>query len=152
MNKYRIENPNNKDVREYKSCTSNNSIKYIIIIVIISIFISCIGHPKTNFENPEVVEELLNKVLKGDTNAYYEISVDFFLEDKSNEFLYYAMYMANEHNNARAHYDVYDILTRFSSNKVGNLDTITRNLAIYHLRKAEELGCDIDQEDKDYLK
>jgi len=48
-------------VREYKSRTSNNSIKYIIIIVIISIFISCIGHPKTNFENPEVVEELLIK-------------------------------------------------------------------------------------------
>ena len=130
----------------------DNSIKYIILIVIISIFISCISHPKTNFENPEVVEELLNKVLKGDTNAYYEISVDFFLENKSNEFLYYAMYMANEYNNSRAHYDVYDILTRYSSNKIEDMDTITRNIAIYHLKKAKELGCDINLEDKKYLK
>ncbi len=130
----------------------DNSIKYIILIVIISIFISCISHPKTNFENPEVVEELLNKVLKGDTNAYYEISVDFFLENKSKEFLYYAMYMANEYNNPLANYDVYRILTRQSGKNIDELDSITRNLAIYHLRKAEELGYDIVvSKDREYL-
>lgn len=128
-------------------------MKKIYILICLSFtVVSCIDHPKTNFENPEVVEELLNKVLKGDTNAYYEISVDFFLEYKSNEFLYYAMHMANEYNNSQAHYDVYDILTSYSDKKLEDLDTTTRNIAIYHLRKAKELGHDIQPEDHEYLK
>lgn len=130
----------------------NNRIKYVILSIIVAVSVSCISHPKTNFEkNPEVVKELLNKALEGDTTAYYEVRLDFFLENKSNEFLYYAMHMANKYNNARAHYDIYLILTYFSCNSVEDLDTVTRNLVIYHLRKADELGYFIESEDQKYL-
>ncbi len=128
------------------------SIKYVMCLIILFTFSSCISHPKTNLDDPEATERLLNQVLKGDTTAYYEISVDFFLEYKSKEFLYYALIMANQYNNAQAHNDIYHILTSLSDNKIETLDTVTRNLAIYHLKKSEELGSNLSEEEKETLK
>jgi len=132
---------------DYKSAPAGKYIgkikmkKNIIFFVVICMFLSCIQHPKTDLNNQYRTSELLKKVLEeGDTTAYYEISVDFFMDDKSEHFLYYALIMANKYNNRQANYDVYNILTYLSCNKIETLDSVTKNLALYHLEKAKELG------------
>jgi hypothetical protein len=114
-------------------------IIYSLLVVAI-MFFSCIRHPTTILEdNPQKTKELLGMVEAGDTVAYYKISIDFFLADKSKEFLFYALIMANKYNDAQAHYDVYRILTDFFDSNIETLDTITKELALYHLKKSKEL-------------
>lgn len=64
MNKNRIENPNSKEVRDYKSSTTENTYKVVIVVVFILINLNVFGQNKINREISCIGElEVINSSL-----------------------------------------------------------------------------------------
>lgn len=88
------------------------------------------------------VSRLMDSIYSfGDTNAYSSLSSDYFISSRLDEFLYYALIMANKYNYSKAYFDVYYTLSHpYSGEEFQELDDRTKRMALYYLLKAYELG------------
>ena len=89
-----------------------------------------------------VINEMLDSSFRyGNQSAYNKVSNYYLLNSLDEEFLFYALIMANRYHEPAAYYDVYEILTlKTYDNHLENIDSTTRAIAIYYLLKAHELG------------
>lgn len=77
---------------------------------------------------------------KGDTNAYEELRVAYLDETFNEEFLIYAMVMANKYDYPQAYWDVFDHLRLMYWSDINQIDEQTATLAIDYLLKASKRG------------
>lgn len=125
-------------------------------IGLITLFISCQEKTSPNLikdhneipkyvkrnDNKKLTDSLFNLAInKGDEKAYNTVSSDFILTENYKELLYYSLIVANKYNNPEAHFHVFTILSESELDKPFNeLNSKTRNLALYYLVKSNELG------------
>lgn len=115
---------------------------FIHYVFIVLMFLSC------NFKKEKVIpmnysersdSELEKLVIeKGDTTAYYELSINY-LDYPSERFLPYALIMANKYNYPQAYFDVYDRLW-YLYDSPDSLDNTSKEMALEYLRKAASKG------------
>ena len=90
---------------------------------------------------------LKNLVLtKGDADAYYELQMAYLDNEYPEEFLVYAMTMANKFDYPQAYFDVYSCLKNEFHSDMTKIDDSTANLAIDYLLRASEKGHEQAQE------
>ena len=107
-----------------------------------------VGFFNDKFNNKDKLNILIdNALVKADTLAYWELWSTYNLSKHNKEFLYIALFMANNNDYPKAYYDVYAnlILTNMLINNsqkrdFNNFDFETRNLAFSYLKKAAEKG------------
>ena len=80
---------------------------------------------------------------KGDTSAYQEMSIQY-LDLRKQEFLFYALVMANKYDYPQAFFDVFDCLTYLDNYDL--MDEKTAALAIKYLILAANMGHEQAQE------
>jgi TPR repeat protein len=96
-----------------------------------------------SIDNNKLNNLLLKAVNGGDSKAYNEFAASFILEERLPELYYYALIMANKYHNGEAYYHLYLILTNTNNIdgvQLGSDDNDTKNLSLYYLMKAYELG------------
>ncbi|BES62599.1 hypothetical protein [Dysgonomonas capnocytophagoides] len=76
----------------------------------------------------------------GDTASYQTLWYSYLDSPQPEEFLYYAMIMANKYNYPQAYYDVYLCLA--NTTDVDKLDDATKKIVVEYLVKASERGQD----------
>jgi len=80
----------------------------------------------------------------GDCKAYSKIAVAYIMSYREVDLYYYSLIMANKYHCADAYLTMYTILTHEASPSGGmtviSNDKDTKNLALYYLFKAKELG------------
>ena len=79
-------------------------------------------------------------VFNGDTNAYEELSIQYFDHDHQDEFLIYALVMANKYDYAQAYFDVFYCLTLPFYGTGAQIDEKTAHIAIVYLIEAADKG------------
>ena len=72
---------------------------------------------------------------KGDKRAYEYLRFAYLEYPIPDEFLYYAMVMANKYDDAQGCYDTFDILVSMHRN-IQDIDSNTANVAVMYLLKA----------------
>ncbi len=81
-------------------------------------------------------------IIKGDTNAYHEMSIAYMDSPNDDRFLNVSLIMANKHNFPGAYLDVYYFLTDYYHRKdfkdLDDLDETTRIMALDYLKKGAE--------------
>lgn len=123
----------------------------ILIVIITGLFIfytfRSYKHKSKEFismNNTRPIEELKKLVIsKGDTTAYYELSIAYLNVDYyKQEYLLYSIVMADKYNYPRAYYDVYHGLTSIFERHhyAGKIDEKTKNLAMKFLKGGVELN------------
>lgn len=91
-----------------------------------------------DYENDPKLKKLQEKILThGDIFAYKELESIYSISGHQNEFLYYSLHMAEEHNYPKAYYSTYFYLISDTTNK--KVATINK-LATFYLLKAYELN------------
>ncbi|GGD21254.1 hypothetical protein [Flavobacterium orientale] len=98
-------------------------------------------------------DSLLKRAINnGDSIAYKKISRNFLSSNRASEFYIYSFMMANEHNSAKAFYDLYDIMM-FSSDYINQFNRKkSKEMSIYYLLKSYELNYKAAERDiKDYF-
>lgn len=91
--------------------------------------------------------ELIRDILmKGDTSAYDDLSIAFLDYANEDQFLVYALIMANKYDYPQAYYHVYIHLWYLYGDDHQMLDSTTRKMALNYLRKAAEKGHEQAQE------
>jgi TPR repeat protein len=120
---------------------------YFGMILLFSLIISCNKKPKgvpiSNTTYKQILKFKDSALLKGDTIAYNELSLDYM--DSPNEgFLYTALIMANKYDFPQAYEDVYTCLTgqdhKMGDTELDDLDKKTRALALHYLILGAEKG------------
>ena len=118
-----------------------------IIIFCLFCFISFVfgyGFHETSYEKKrlETSARYGNVFINGDINSYKEIKAEYDTSAHPQEFLYYSIVMALEHDYAPAYYDAYHALTSiFTDNPtLGKIDDKTKEEAMYFLRLAAQKG------------
>lgn len=93
-------------------------------------------------KNSKLTDSLLNVAIsKGDEKAYNTVAGNFILDANYEGLLYYSLLMANKYNSPEAHYHIFLILSNPNKGQLfEQLDNKTKNLALYHLVKSDELG------------
>jgi hypothetical protein len=130
-------------------------MKTFIILTITILFFSCNlenkkeenKHEKhnelsfsTNQQGNSNETELKMAVLyEGDTQSYERLDIAFLDYSFQEEFLIYALIMANKYDYPQAYFDVYVCLTNVFSD-ISEIDEATANLAISYLLKAKDKG------------
>lgn len=134
--------------------TQNYQMKLIATsLFILAAFISCSDKKDKqhatkayNYRAPLNDRELINRLLDssiqyGNDKAYARVASYHLLESQGEEFLYFAVIVANKYNDPLAHYHIYDILAHPRNGRaLKNQDLRTQNFALYHLLKSYELG------------
>lgn len=127
-------------------------IKRLVLILPIALFtiISCdmkkseinSNDSIRSMNQPTIGEIDLKKSIlyNGDTNAYDKLSISYLDHSIQEEFLFYALIMANKYDYPQAYFDVYFYLTQTFSNDINNMDEHSAKLAIDYLLKAKEKG------------
>jgi len=117
-------------------------MKRVTLILFASFLLGC------NMENEKSDNSSMNQpsksitelkeavIIKGDTNAYYELSVAYLDYTFQEEFLIYAVIMANKYDYPQAYFDVFTCLTDVYLSDISKIDDETANLAIEYLLKA----------------
>lgn len=82
-------------------------------------------------------EAILNN---GDTDAYYELSIAYLDQPYQEEFLLYAMIMANKYDYPQAYFDVFDCFVLSYWSDISKIDEQSADLAIEYLIKAYDRG------------
>lgn len=125
-------------------------MKWFVLIFFSTILLGC--NTKDKEPNKKMNERSMNDpsksmlelkdavLTKGDTNAYYELSVAYLDYTVQEEFLIYAITMANKYDYPQAYFDVYSNLIGLYQNKHSEIDNQTANLAIDYLLKAFNKG------------
>jgi hypothetical protein len=85
--------------------------------------------------------KLRNIKEKGDTAAYNELSVAYFMANELHSFYYYSLIMANKYEYRKAYLDLYLALSEpLTGQCFEELDPRTKQLAMFYLLKAYEGG------------
>jgi hypothetical protein len=85
--------------------------------------------------------ELKKAILfNGDIDAYNSLSIAYLDYSFQEEFLLYAMIMANKYKYPQAYFDVFTCLTDIYFADISKIDEETANLAIEYLLKAYNKG------------
>jgi hypothetical protein len=136
-------------------------IKLLLIFIIISSCKSDRNNQKNNtkvvesismnsiyehqYNNKKFIDSLFDKIINyGDTLAYNEAHSIFSLSGNSDKFYYYSEIMSVKFNYPKAFYHQF-ITFRYNDNKE------LKNLALYKLLKANELGCEEVKNDIEYI-
>lgn len=121
-------------------------INFIIVISTIALLcFSCTHSDKPSYsmnDSPKTISQLKQEILEtGDTSAYYDLTIQL-MEYKlgDDDLLPYALIMANKYNYTQAYFDVFDCLTTKYSSDIGQIDSLTAQLAIKYLLIASEKG------------
>lgn len=118
-----------------------NSI--ILISTIALLCFSCTYPDEPSYpmnDSPKTISQLKQEIIEtGDTSAYYDLKIQL-MEYKSgdDDLLPYALIMANKYNYTQAYFDVFDCLTAKYSSDIGQIDSLTAQLAIKYLLIASE--------------
>lgn len=124
-------------------------MKNILIIILTLLMFNCNKQGvKSDNNNQSLVHqsdktllELKSLVLeKGDINAYEDLSIAYLDEPYSEEFLIYALIMANKYDYPQAYFDVYDCIVITYYSDIEKIDDDTANFAISYLLKASTKG------------
>ncbi len=93
-------------------------------------------------KNNKLTDSLLNLALnKGDEKAYNTVAGNFILDANYEGLLYYSLQIANKYNSPETHFHIFLILSNPNNGQpFEQLDDKTKNLALYHLVKSDELG------------
>lgn len=94
-----------------------------------------------------LIDSLLDvSILKGDTIAYSRLFFYYSLAHRESELLPYTIIMANKYNYADAHYYIYLTMVQLRyGTPYEDLDENTKKMTLFHLLKANELGCSTTQ-------
>jgi hypothetical protein len=124
-------------------------MKYLILILCFTLLVNC-NAPKEKTNN-NIIERSMNQthksetelkeaiLYKGDTIAYYELNIAYLDHSFQEEFLIYAIIMANKYDYTQAYYDVfYNIRLPFKD--INDIDKSSAKIAIEYLLKAAEKG------------
>ena len=125
--------------------------KFILrLSIILFAFTSCDmkrGETKSNeversMNQPAISENELKKIIlsDGDKNAYDELSISYLDHPIQEEFLLYALVMANKYDYPQAYFDVFSCLTDIYYGNITKIDDKTATLAIEYLLQANEKG------------
>lgn len=124
----------------------NKSI--LILSIILFAFISC--DMKRGETKPNKVEMSMNQytnsetelkksiLFNGDTSAYYKLRMSYLDYTFQEEFLLYALVMANKYDYPQAYLDVFSCLTDIYYDDISKIDDKTARLAIEYLLQANE--------------
>jgi len=77
-------------------------------------------------------------VFKGDTNAYIELDI-VYNDLNHEEFIYYALVMANKYDYPQAYFDVYWCLTELYKD-FSEIDSLTMEMSLKYLTLAADKG------------
>lgn len=107
-------------------------------------FISCNDKEKSVAINQPTrdISLIQREIFQGDTSAYLELR-NFYLDDFSGDFLFWALYMSNKHDYSKAHYDVFEKLVISyvgDITKFNDMDEQTKRFAKEYLLKAIKSG------------
>lgn len=121
--------------------------KLFILILLLFAFSACNEKEKHSEErsmNDRGDETELKKAVlsKGDVEAYESLRITYLDHPFTEEFLSYALIMANKYNYQQAYFDVFMCLTDIYWGKLSDIDETTATLAIDYLLKASEKGHD----------
>lgn len=98
--------------------------------------------PRTPINDKNLMDSLINiSINKGDTSAFNRVFSYYAIEGRKSELLAYSITMANKYNYIDAYFYVY--MTLDDPKQGGGLNTLderTKNLALYYLFRAHELG------------
>lgn len=75
---------------------------------------------------------------KGSIDAYKTLSIEYLDHKYPEEFLLYAMIMANKYNYSQAYFDVFTCLTDVYMSDLNKMDSVSANLAINYLIRASK--------------
>ncbi|WP_367331322.1 hypothetical protein [Sphingobacterium multivorum] len=133
-------------------------MKYIIYVSLLLVFFFSCSQEGTKKQNPSLEnvmqvnehrameDSLWRKALnEGNFQAYNEISNNYLLNLKESELYYYSLIMANKYNCPEAYLHLYTILTKssnFNGIEMVSDDSTTKNLSMFYLVRAYELGDD----------
>ena len=100
--------------------------------------------PSMPIDDKRLMETLIDSSIKfGNKRAYDEVASNYLVANRGREFLYVSLIVANKYAYARAYFHIFLILSEFQTgDQFERKDTKTKNLAIYSLLKAYELGYD----------
>jgi hypothetical protein len=125
-------------------------MRYCVIIFICLFLIGCNSKKENQTKKEEEVtmnQPLRNEtdlkkaiLIGGDKDAYYELKIAYLDYSYTEEFLLYAMIMANKYDYPQAYFDVYFFLTQVFSRNIKNIDECSAKLAVEYLLKAYEKG------------
>jgi len=132
-------------------------MKQVILIILSMWLMSCNNQQeKTNKGIVQVqsmnqpsrsISDLKSLVLaKGDIQAYDELRIAYLDEPYSEEFLLYAMIMANRFNYPQAYFDVYNCFVNVFYSDITKIDENSSKIAIDYLIKAAQKGHEQAQE------
>lgn len=111
-----------------------------VIFCLCLLFCNC-EVPSSSIKDEKTLRSLIDKALnENDESAYREVRNYFMLEEKFQDFSYYAIKMANKYDYPDAYYDVFRTLTLTENKPIDSLDNKTKCLALYYLLKSKELG------------
>ncbi len=122
-------------------------IKVLFLLFIFTILTSCntcsdSKSDRISFNQPDQDLRVLKKSVlqEGDTIAYRSLSIAFLDNDVTEEFLLYAMIMANKYDYPQAYFDVFNRLTKVFWFDLTKIDEKSAELAIEYLIYAAEKG------------
>ncbi len=102
-----------------------------------------IGSYRYGYEDRQIDKTVTTKLMvHGDINSYKELKAEYDTLAHPQEFLYYSIVMALEHDYAPAYYDAYHAMTSiFTENPtLGKIDDKTKAEAMYFLRLGAQKG------------
>lgn len=133
-----------------------NVITLFTTILLILIFLSCNNkkEKKQSVTGVSYFTKLMNNekertrlwkaaIDSGDFRAYNKIAITYLMSDRKIDLYYYSLIMANKYHCPEAYYNMYIVLTHQASTADMELlsnDKDTKNLALYYLFRASELG------------
>jgi hypothetical protein len=126
-------------------------MRRITLIIFFSILVGCntdnsnkksICECKQSINQQPSNQNLLKKAIlyNGDIKAYKSLDIEYLDYAYTEEFLLYAMIMANKFDYPQAYYDVFTCLTDVYLSDFHRIDDKTASLAIDYLLKAYERG------------
>lgn len=133
----------------------NKTMKITISIFMLMAFSSCnnLNTKEEKSDEPNETVISINHISKkendlkdliiqnGDTNAYYSLNI-LFLDSRpfQEEFLIYALIMANKYHYPQAYYDVFDCIILPFNSDMNQIDEESAKMAIKYLFLAAESG------------
>jgi hypothetical protein len=118
-------------------------IIYLALLFVFTILLSCESKQEkviTNNNPPNNISEIKDLVLlKGDPEAYDDLTRYYLDFPYPDEQLIYSLIMANKYNNPQANYDVFTIIINLHDKK-GNIDTEFAKMGINYLMRASKLN------------
>ncbi|TKC60156.1 hypothetical protein FBD94_14675 [Pedobacter hiemivivus] len=128
---------------------------FILICLMLILLVSCNNEKKRQFvpEIPTHTKLILNKeetiklwkkaIDEGDFKAYANISNAYLMNTQIYELYYYSLIMTNKYNCPQAYYHLFTIMNdkvSIDGLKLYSNDEATRNMSLYYLLRAKELG------------